>query len=197
MREEVKSREDEIGALRDRLKKVEESALAAIAPPVPAVEARRLTSDATREEWHRAIDSASDAVRLACFTFDLQSVIDRLKRARRRSVAVKLMFSGGADRNLTRNQTLRLQELRQLGCDVRAWTKTRMHAKWLIADAVLVVGSCNFTEASQTNLERGVRLRSLPAEEIAEEIADFEAYFDQCTKFAEGIGVPIPPSPMR
>ena len=87
--------------------------------------------------------------------------------------------------------------LRQLGCDVRASTKTRMYAKWLIADAVLVVGSCNFTEASQTNLERGVRLRGLPAEEIAEEIADFEAYFDQCTKFAEGMAVPIPPSPMR
>ena len=63
-----------------------------------------------------------------------------------------------------------------------------MHAKWLIADAVLVVGSCNFTEASQTNL---------PAEEIAEEIADFEGYFDQCRKFTEGTGVPIPPSPMR
>ena len=197
LREEVKSRGDEVGALRDRLKKAEESALVATAPSVPAVEVRRLTSDATREEWHRAIDSATDAVRLACFTFDLQSVIDRLKRARRRSVAVKLMFSGGADRNLTRNQTMRLQELRQLGCDVRAWTKTRMHAKWLIADAVLVVGSCNFTEASQTNLERGVRLRGLPAEEIAEEIADVEGYFDQCTKFAEGIGVPIPPSPMR
>ncbi len=30
-----------------------------------------------------------------------------------------------------------------------------------------------------------MRLRGLPAEEIAEEIADFEAYFDQCTKFAE------------
>ena len=72
-----------------------------------------------------------------------------------------------------------------------------MHAKWLIADAVLVVGSCNFTEASQTNLERGVRPRGLPTEEVAEEIADFEAYFDQCQKFAEGIGIPLPPSPAR
>ena len=106
------------------------------------------------------------------------------------------MFSH-QDRTLTRNQMLRLQELRSVGCDVRAWTRGRMHAKWLIADAVLVVGSCNFTEASQTNLERGVRLRGLPAEEVAEEIADFEAYFDQCQKFAEGIGIPLPPSPAR
>ena len=35
------------------------------------------------------------------------------------------------------------------------------------------------------------------AEEIAEDISDFEGYFDQCTKFTEGTGVPIPPSPMR
>ena len=72
-----------------------------------------------------------------------------------------------------------------------------MHAKWLIVDAVLVVGSCNFTEASQAYLERGVRLRGLPAAEVAEEIADFEVYFDQCQQFAEGIGVPLPPSPAR
>ena len=84
-----------------------------------------------------------------------------------------------------------------MGCEVRAWKKGRLHAKWLIADAVLVVGSCNFTEASQANLERGVRLLGLPAGEIAEEIADFEAYFIQCTKFVEGIGVPLPPSPAR
>ena len=157
---------------------------------------RRLTSDATREEWHRAIDAATEAVRLACYSFDLPSVVDRLKSARRRSVVVRLMFSH-QERTLTRNQMLRLQELRGVGCDVRAWTRGRMHAKWLIADAVLVVGSCNFTEASQPNLERGVRLRGLPAAEVAEEIADFEAYFDQCQKFAEGIGIPFPPSPAR
>ena len=75
LREEVKSRSEEVGALRDRLKEAEESAQGAAAPAVPAIETRRLTSDATREEWHRAIDSASDAVRLACFTFDLRVLL--------------------------------------------------------------------------------------------------------------------------
>ena len=84
-----------------------------------------------------------------------------------------------------------------MSCDVRAWKKGRLHAKWLIADAVLVVGSCNFTEASQANLERGVHFLGLPAREIAGEIADFDAYFTQRAKFVEGIGVPLPPSPAR
>ena len=176
--------------------RLESLALAPVASPVAAVEVRRLTSDASREEWHRAIDAATEAVRLACYTFDLPSVVDRLKAARKRSVAVRLMFSH-QDRTLTRNQMLRIQELRGVGCDVRAWKRGRMHAKWLIADAVLVVGSCNFTEASQTNLERGVRLRGRQPDEIAEEIADFEAHFDKCTNFAEGIRVPIPPATAR
>ena len=72
-----------------------------------------------------------------------------------------------------------------------------MHAKWLIADDVLVVGSCNFTEASQRNLERGVRLRALPAEEMADEVEQFDSYFERCTRFAEGLGYPIPPTPSR
>ena len=164
LREEVKARDDENRMLEARL---ESLALAPVASPAAAVEVRRLTSDASREEWHRAIDAATEAVRLACYTFDLPSVVDRLKAARKRSVAVRLMFSH-QDRTLTRNQMLRLQELRGVGCDVRAWKRGRMHAKWLIADAVLVVGSRNLTEASQANLERGVRLRGLPAAEVAE-----------------------------
>ena len=172
------------------------NASVALAHSVPALDVRRLASDATRKEWHRAIDSAAEAVRIGCFTFDLWSVLERLKRARQRGVAVQLMFNN-SDKSLTRNQTLRLQELRGVGCDVRSWRNGSLHAKWLITDAVIVVGSCNFTEASQSNLERGVRLRGLPAGEIAEEIADFEAYFTQCTNVVQGLGVPLPPSPER
>ena len=38
-------------------------------------------------------------------------------------------------------------------------------------------------------LERGVRLLAPPAGEIAEEIADFDAYFAECAKFVEGLWV--------
>ena len=72
-----------------------------------------------------------------------------------------------------------------------------MHTKWLIADNVLVVGSCNFSEASQNNLERGVRLRRLPAEDLADEVTTFDAYFERCTRFTDGRGCPIPPTPAR
>ena len=117
LRDELESRSEEVEGLRRRLKKAEENAAVALARPVPAVEVRRLTSDATKEEWHRAIDSATELVRFGCYTFDLLSVVDRLKRARHRGVAVQLMFSN-TDRILTRSQTSRLQELRGVCCCV-------------------------------------------------------------------------------
>ena len=90
-----------------------------------------------------------------------------------------------------------MQELRAKGCDIRAWALGRLHAKWMIADDVIVVGSCNSTESSQNNLERGVRLRRLTAEAIGEEIATFDAYFERGVRFTDGLGCPAPPTPSR
>ena len=49
-----------------------------------------------------------------------------------------------------------------------------MLAKWLITDDVVVIGSCNFSAASQLNIARGVRLRGIPREDMAREREDFD-----------------------
>ena len=141
------------------------------------------------------IKSAKRAVRIAAFTFDLQAVADACMEARRREVEVKLMYSH-SDRNTTKNQQSRLQALRSVGCQVRGWRGSRLHAKWLIADAVLVVGSCNFSEASAANVERGVRLFLSPQDQKEEEEV-FDQYFAMGLPFNEGIGEPCPKTPER
>ena len=70
-----------------------------------------------------------------------------------------------------------------------------MHAKWLLTESVLILGSCNFTAASQANVERGCRITGLSAEELADEQAIFDQYFEQCSPFEEGLGVPSPSTP--
>ena len=103
-----------------------------------------------------------------------------------------------ADRNQTKNQESRLQALRSVGCQVRGWCGSRLHAKWLLADSVFVVGSCNFSEASAANLERGVRL-FLDPEDQRDEEGIFDLYFEneKCHPFSEGIGEPCPRTPER
>ena len=62
----------------------------------------------------------------------------------------------------------------------------------MIADDIVVAGSCNFTESSQRNLERGVRLQRLPADVVNADIAAFDSYVVQSERFEYGIGSRMP-----
>ena len=67
----------------------------------------------------------------------------------------------------------------------------------MIADDLVVVSSCNFIIGSQGNLERGVRLRRLPADVVNEEATTFDTYFAQSVPFADGLGTRMPRAPDR
>ena len=64
--------------LKEELEVAERArAEAEAAASTPGPEIRRLTGDATVEEWHRSIDAASSFIRIGAYTFDLPSVIAR------------------------------------------------------------------------------------------------------------------------
>jgi hypothetical protein len=192
----LRDAELEVVRLRADLAALQQRLVEAADKPRGTVEVRRLTAGATLEEWSRAIVSSVGSIRLACFTFDLPAAVEKLQEARKRDVVVKLFFSYN-DRLQTKNQIAQLQVLRSCGCSIRAWRGCRMHAKWLLTERVLILGSCNFSTCSQRNVERGCRISGLGADEIADEAAVFDQYFELCSPFEEGLGVPAPLSPQR
>ena len=102
-------------------------------------------------------------------------------------------LSAGGNRSVTANQRPRLQLLRASGVEVRGHKAARLHAKWMLADGFLILGSCNFTEASQRNLERNVRLElGSAARELQE--AEYDALFQQGEEIVEA---PPPPGMRR
>ena len=133
---------------------------------------------------------------MACFTFDHPAVVGYLEQARSRGLTVRLVFSG-RDRGLTSNQLPRLQRLRGCGCEVRAHKGSRLHAKVLMTEREIVIGSCNFTTASLANAERGVRLQELSEAELLTEKEWYEQLFEAAAPFKDGIGEVVPPSPER
>ena len=76
--------------------------------------------------------------------------------------------------------------------EVAAHKKSRLHAKWLLADATLILGSTNFTEASLMNVERNVIIQGLPAEQLAAEVSWFDQLFAGGTAYTSGIGARTP-----
>jgi len=135
-------------------------------------------------------------VMVACFTFDHPDVVGYLEQARTRGLLVRVLFSG-RDKALANNQTPRLQRLRACGCEVRAHKKSRLHAKVLLTEQVVVLGSCNFTSASLANTERGVLLRGLSEEELISQRQWYEQLWEAAAPFREGLGEVVPPSPER
>ena len=61
----------------------------------------------------------------------------------------------------------------------------------------VIIGSCNFTAASQGNIERNVLLQDLAEEVLLAQRHWFEGLFDAAIPFMEGIGRAVPPSPAR
>ena len=93
--------------------------------------------------------------------------------------------------------TARLRRLRACGCEVRAHEKSRLHAKVLLTEQAVVLGSCNFTSASLANAERGVLLRGLSEEELIGQRQWYEQLWEAAAPFRDGIGEVVPPSPER
>ena len=104
---------------------------------------------------------------------------------------------GGRDQCLTNDQGPRLQRLRGCGCEVRGHKGSRLHAKVLMTEREVIVGSCNFTSASQDNVERGVLVQELAEETLLGQKDWFERLFDAAIPFTEGLGEVVPPSPER
>ena len=139
---------------------------------------------------------AESYVYVACFTLDHPAVVGYLEQARSRGLTVRIVFSG-RDRALTNNQGPRLQRLRACGCEVRWHKGSRLHAKVLMTEREIVIGSCNFTTASLANAERGVRLQELTEAELLAEKEWYEQLFEAAAPYKDGIGEVVPPSPER
>ena len=169
---------------------------AAAAPPRRGAAAKFLSAHGALEEWARACLEAESYVYVACFTFDHPAVVGYLEQARGRGLTVRIVFSG-RDRGLTNNQGPRLQRLRACGCEARAHKGSRLHAKVLMTEREIVIGSCNFTTASLANFERGVRLQQLSEQELIAEKEWYEKLFEAAAPFKDGIGEVVPPSPER
>ncbi|CAK0835569.1 unnamed protein product [Prorocentrum cordatum] len=146
-----------------------------------------LSASETLAAWARACGEAESYVYVACFTFDQPGVVNYLEAARARGLTVRLVFSG-RDKALTNNQGPRLQRLRACGCEVRAHKGSRLHAKVMMTEREIVLGSCNFTTASLGNVERGASLQELSEETVLEQKEWFEQLFEAASPFKDGIG---------
>ncbi|CAK0832649.1 unnamed protein product, partial [Prorocentrum cordatum] len=146
-----------------------------------------LSASETLAAWARACGEAESYVYVACFTFDQPGVVNYLEAARARGLTVRLVFSG-RDKALTNNQGPRLQRLRACGCEVRAHKGSRLHAKVMMTEREIVLGSCNFTTASLGNVERGASLQELSEETVLEQKEWFEQLFEAAAPFKDGIG---------
>ena len=189
----------EISTLREELTRTRRApAPAAIPRPI----AEFLDAPGTLAAWTSALHGLhrDDSVRIACFTFDLGSIVNGLLRARDAECLCMLVFSQ-RDSHITRNQSQALQRLRAAGVRVRGYHRARLHAKVMIVStgevSEVIVGSTNFTGASQANVERNVRLSSVPAATLAGEIAWYDSVFDAAVDHSEGLGTRIPATPPR
>ena len=80
---------------------------------------------------------------------------------------------------------------------MRAHKGSRLHAKVLLTEKEIVIGSCNFASASLAKAERGVRLTELSEQGLVGQKEWYDALFEAAVPFKEGIGEVIPPSPVR
>ena len=192
---ELRASEAEVARLQGLLAAAEGRAAApAAGSQHPGI--RGLSGAETEREWARLSAVAKEFICVACFTFDSSAAVLSLEQARARGITVKLVFSA-QDKSLTRNQAPRLQRLRACGCEIRAHRPGRLHAKVFLSDAGSVVGSTNFTEASQQNTERGVLIPAELEEFQRIEREWFEKVFSLSPKFLDGLGEAIPASPQR
>ena len=195
---ELRASEAEVARMRSVVAAGQAERARAVAAPTSQLAAgiRGLSAVESEQEWTRLSSEAVEFVYVACFTFDSSAIVLALEQARARGVLVKLVFSL-QDKALTRNQAPRLQRMRACGCEIRAHRPGRLHAKVLLTDAGSVIGSTNFTEASQQNTERGVLIPASLAEFQQGEREWFEKIFSLAPKFLYGQGEALPATPQR
>ena len=190
---ELRASEAEVVSLRAEVRQLQAQAATA---SLGKATVDFLSATETLHEWRRACGAAESYVYVACFTFDHPQVVTSLLAARERGVTVRVMFSQ-RDRGTTNNQGARLQRLRGCGCEVRGHRSSRQHAKVLMTEREIVLGSCNFTEASLANSERGVLLHELAEDVMLAQKDWYDRLFDAALPFKEGLGEVVPPSPER
>ena len=111
----------------------------------------------------RMIDKASHEVVLTAYTFDVAALVEALGNAASRGVQVKVYV----DRNHSlmgkaMNKPARLSELNETGVEVRLCRGAKgssgiQHSKTTLqCDQILIVGSTNWTNSSQSNQEVSV-----------------------------------------
>ena len=110
----------------------------------------------------RMIDKASHEVVLTAYTFDVAAVVEALSKAASRGVQVKVYVDRDhALRGTTMNMPARLSELVDAGVEVRLCRGAKggsgiQHSKTLQCDQILIIGSTNWTNSSQSNQEVSV-----------------------------------------
>ena len=114
----------------------------------------------TFDRWVAEIKAARGYVLIIAFTFDLFQVVDALTEARRRlGPEVRAIFDKNMlNSNQTRNQRPAAIQLRANGVKIRTGPSGRVHAKVLLTDSTIMLGSTNWAAASQQNEEWSVAI---------------------------------------
>ena len=170
----IQALESELAQVRRELAEVRAAAAVCAPESNDLGSVRRLLSASdTLEVWTALMNACIRIAYLLCFTFDLDVIVNLAIRARRRGVAVCILIDREqAQTGPTRNLRPAVQKLRIHGVEVKLHTESRLHAKELVTDCGSVIGSTNWTGASQRNIERGA-LISLTAAALHDEEARF------------------------
>ena len=114
-----------------------------------------LGASETLERWVQEIGRAKFSIALIAFSFDLALVVDALMEARKRlGPHVRVIFDRNMfNSNQTKNQRPAAIQMRANGVQVRTGPSGRVHAKVLLTDSITMLGSTNWTNASQHNEE--------------------------------------------
>ena len=93
------------------------------------------------------------------YTFDHPLVVEVLLAARGRGLKVRI-YADNTRIQASRNESAALQRLECYGVEIRSVRPKGgdLHAKLLVADSRLLLGSMNFTTNSQRNEERNVEI---------------------------------------
>ena len=166
--------EAEVTLLRDEVARLRSEAAARAGR---GVEVDFLTAFRSLEEWARACREAENYVMVACFTLDHPAIVAYLEQVRARGVVVRVLYSG-RDEAMTLLQVPRLRRLRACGCEIRGHVGAPLHAKVMLTEQVVVLGSGNRTAAGEAHSERGVSLRGLPEQQLREQRQWFEQLFE-------------------
>lgn len=170
-----------VQALEERIRVLEgevsaarlEISLAAAAAPTASLGFWEdlLAAGPAKARWLAEIERARGFVRVMAFTYDLADISEALTAARRRKLVVEVALDRGNSLKCVNARPV-LQQMMAYGVQVRVVSGRPLqeayvhagpgrlaglfgilHAKVLWTEQALMIGSCNFTTASQANVE--------------------------------------------